>query len=63
MDNIITGIFGIGLFVAFVGGLAQSIGAMPFIIIVVGIGAMAVYDLYENIRDAGKETDSNKNEA
>jgi len=52
MDNIITGILGVGLFIAFVGGLAQSIGALPFILIVVGVAAMALYDLYENIRDA-----------
>lgn len=51
MDNIITGIIGIAIFLAFVGGLAETIGATPFVIIVVVIGSMAVYDLYENIRD------------
>ena len=54
MDNTITGLIGILLFLAFVGGLAHSIGAMPFIVIVVGIGAMAVYDYYESVRDARK---------
>jgi len=54
MDNIITGILGMGLFVAFIGGLAETIGKAPFIVIVVGVAAMALYDLYENIRDARK---------
>lgn len=55
MDNIITGAFGIGLFLAFIGGLAQSIGAVPFIVIVTIIGALASYDYYENVRDARRE--------
>lgn len=56
MDNIITGLFGIAIFVAFIGGLAHSIGATPFIVIVVLIGAMALYDLYENVTGARKES-------
>ena len=55
MDNTITGLFGIVLFLAFIGGLAQSIGALPFMIIVAIIGSMAVYDFYESVRDARKE--------
>lgn len=55
MDNNIAGLFGIGLFLAFVGGLAESIGKTPFIVIVVIIGAMAVYDYYESVRDQRKE--------
>jgi len=51
MDNIITGIIGVGIFLAFIGGLAQSIGKAPFVIIVIMISAMALYDLYENIRN------------
>ena len=52
MDNIITGIIGLGLFLLFVGGLAESIGSVAFAVIVAVIGVMALYDLYENIRDA-----------
>lgn len=52
MDNIITGIIGLALFLLFVGGLAQSIGSVAFGIIVAVIGVMALYDLWENIRDA-----------
>ena len=51
MDKIITGFIGIALFLAFAGGLAESIGALPFTIIVMIIGAMAAYDYYENVRD------------
>jgi len=54
MDNKITGVLGVGLFLAFIGGLAQSIGKLPFIIIVILVGGMALYDLYENIRSKGK---------
>jgi len=56
MDNIITGILGVGLFLAFIGGLAESIGKVPFIIIVVFVGSMALYDLYENIQESRKES-------
>ncbi len=35
MDNFITGAIGIGLFLLFVGGLAESIGSLPFTIVVV----------------------------
>ncbi|HEY9081254.1 hypothetical protein [Magnetovibrio sp.] len=55
MTNLLTGLFGIALFLAFIGGLAQSIGAAPFIIIVAMIAAMALYDFYESIRDARKD--------
>ena len=54
MDNTIAGLFGILVFLAFIGGLAQSIGQTPFIIIVIVIGAMAVYDFYESVRDERK---------
>lgn len=54
MDKIITGILGVGLFLAFIGGLAESIGKAPFVVIVVFVGALASYDLYENIRDNRK---------
>ncbi len=49
--NTITGLFGVTLFLAFIGGLAHSIGALPFVIIVVVIGAMAVYDFYGSVRE------------
>ena len=57
MDNAITGLIGSLLFLAFVGGLAHSIGATPFIVIVSIIGAMAVYDYDESVRDSLKSAD------
>jgi len=53
MDNIITGIIGIGLFLLFVGGLAESIGAPPFIVIVIVVCCAAIYGLYEDVRSSG----------
>jgi len=55
MTNLITGLIGIVLFLAFVGGLAQSIGAVPFILIVIIIGAMALYDFYESVRESRQQ--------
>ncbi len=51
MDGIITGVIGVALFLLFVGGLAESIGTLPFTIIVVIICAAALYGLYEDIRE------------
>jgi len=59
MTNLITGLVGIVLFLAFIGGLAETIGALPFVLIVVIIGAMASYDFYESVRDARQEAASN----
>ena len=55
MTNIISGLFGVAVFLAFVVGLAVSIHEYPFIIIVAIVGSMAVYDFYESVRDAAKE--------
>lgn len=51
MDSIVTGVIGTVIFLLFVGGLAESIGSLPFAIIVVIVCAAAVYGLYEDIRD------------
>jgi len=51
MDNIITGAFGVAVFLAFTGGLAESIGELPFILIVVIVGIMLCVDFYESARD------------
>lgn len=52
MDLVITGVIGIVLFAMFVGGLAHSIGQFPFTVIAVLIGLMAVYGLYEEIKES-----------
>ena len=54
MDSIITGVIGTVLFLLFVGGLAESIGAVPFIVIVIIVSIAAVYGLYEDIREDQK---------
>ena len=59
MTNLITGLIGIVLFLAFIGGLAETIGALPFVLIVVIIGGMASYDFYESVRDARQKTAAN----
>jgi 4-hydroxybenzoate polyprenyltransferase len=51
MDNLISGFIAAAIFIPFVGGLAVSIGAVPFIIIVVLVVAMMLIDYYESSRD------------
>ena len=54
MDSIITGVIGVGIDLLFIGGLAQSIGQLPFVVIVIIVAAMGVYGLYEDIREDRK---------
>jgi 4-hydroxybenzoate polyprenyltransferase len=51
MDNLISGLIAAAIFIPFVGGLAVSIGAAPFAIIVMIVVAMMLYDYYESVRD------------
>jgi hypothetical protein len=44
MDNLISGLIAAAIFIPFVGGLAVSIGAAPFAIIVVIVVAMMLVD-------------------
>ena len=55
MDNIITGAIAVAIFLAFAGGLAESIGAVPFILIVIVVGIMLLIDFYESARDGLEE--------
>ncbi|MGD8840273.1 MAG: DUF2933 domain-containing protein [Gammaproteobacteria bacterium] len=60
MDNIITGAFGVIIFLLFTGGLAQSIGKLPFIIIVACVGIMLLVDFYQSAKEGlKKENDRN----
>ena len=52
MDNIITGAIGVIIFMAFVLGLAQSIGELPFVIIVVAVCAMICTDFFQSARES-----------
>ena len=58
MDKKITAILGLGIFLLFVGGLAKSIGQMPFAIIVVIVSALAIYGVYEELRSDKDDEDS-----
>lgn len=52
MDNIITGAIGVVIFMAFVLGLAESIGELPFVVIVVAVCAMLCIDFFQSARDS-----------
>ncbi len=55
MDNIITGILGVAMFMAFALGLAESIGEAPFVIIVVAVCIMICVDFYQSAREGLEE--------
>ncbi|MCH8105489.1 MAG: hypothetical protein IIC58_08315 [Proteobacteria bacterium] len=55
MDNIITGIIGVSIFLAFVLGLGVSIGTVPFGIIVVIVSILLITDFYESVKKARKQ--------
>ena len=62
MDNIITGAIAVAMFLAFAGGLAESIGAIPFILIVVIVGAMLCTDFYQSAKEGLEEERRKKSE-
>jgi uncharacterized membrane protein len=61
MDNIITGAIAVAIFLAFVLGLADSIGKIPFTLIVVIVSAMLCFDFYQSAR-AGLAEEKKKKE-
>ena len=54
MTNFVTGVMGLALFLAFVGGLAESIGATPFMVVTGIVGLMALVDFLESLRGGKK---------
>ena len=48
MDNLITGLIAVGIFLAFVLGLAVSIGSLPFIIIVVIVSGLVLVEFFQS---------------
>lgn len=58
MDEIITAVIGTVIFSAFVAGLAESIGAWPFILIVAVVILLVGVDASEVIRAKLKERKS-----
>jgi len=59
MDNIITGAISVAIFMAFVLGLAGSIKALPFALIVVAVCAMLCTDYFQSARE-GWQAEKNK---
>jgi uncharacterized membrane protein len=51
MDNLISGLIAAAIFISFVVGLAVSIGAVPFAVIVMIVVAMLVFDFFQSARD------------
>ena len=60
MDNLITGLIALAVFLTFVLGLADSIGAIPFTVIVVAVSGMIAMDYYQSAKQ-GLEKEKNKN--
>jgi len=54
MDNIITGLFAVAVFLSFVIGLAISINALPFSIIVGVVCLLFIIDFIQSARDGLK---------
>jgi hypothetical protein len=50
MDNIITGAIGVLVFMAFVIGLAESIGALPFAVIVGVVCILLCIDFFQSAK-------------
>ena len=48
MDNIITGAISVAIFMAFVLGLADSIKALPVVLIVIAVCAMFGLDFFQS---------------
>lgn len=51
MDNIITGAIAVIVFMAFVLGLAESIGALPFFLIVAGVCILLCTDFFQSAKE------------
>lgn len=58
MDNIITGAIGVLIFIAFVVGLAESIGALPFAVIVLTVCALLCIDFYQSVKEGSQQDKS-----
>jgi hypothetical protein len=59
MDNIITGAIAVSIFMAFVLGLAESISALPFVVIVVAVCLMILTDFLQSAK-AGLKQEKDK---
>ena len=55
MDNLITGFIAVAMFLAFVLGLAVSIGTIPFAVIVIIVSCLLLVDYYQSAKEGLKE--------
>jgi uncharacterized membrane protein len=55
MDNLITGFIAVAMFLAFVLGLAVSIGTIPFAVIVIIVSCMLLVDFYQSAKEGLEE--------
>jgi hypothetical protein len=55
MDNLITGLIAVAVFLAFTIGLAVSIGTLPFILIVILVAGMIITDFYQSAKAGLKD--------
>ena len=60
MDNLITGGIAVAIFLAFVLGLAVSIGKLPFALIVVIVSTLLCIDYYQSARQGLAEEKEKK---
>jgi hypothetical protein len=58
MDNLITGLIAVAVFLAFTIGLAVSIGTLPFILIVILVAGMILTDFYQSAKAGLKDKNS-----
>jgi F0F1-type ATP synthase assembly protein I len=58
MDNLITGLIAVAVFLAFTIGLAVSIGTLPFILIVILVAGMIITDFYQSAKAGLKDKNS-----
>ena len=60
MDNLITGLIAVTIFLAFIIGLAISIGSIPFGLIVAAVTAMILFEFYQSAKKGLNEEKQNK---
>jgi uncharacterized membrane protein len=63
MDNLITGAIAVAIFLAFVLGLAESIGKIPFALIVIIVSALLCTDYYQSVKEGLKQEKDKKSGA
>ena len=56
MTMLITGLIGIGMFVAFLGFLIVWVPAPPLIVIVCGVTVLLIYDFVNELRSQAKSS-------